>query len=135
MEVHVWGKAVSYIGTTLGSTNTGTASPTCPGTGAGNPTTGAAAGDRVFKVVAHKTGKMTVATSDTNYDSFLYVTNACTPGANGALTYLACMNGVNGTGGETMQFPVTAGMTYNVLVDGAGISQQQGAFRVTFSIP
>jgi cysteine-rich repeat protein len=135
MEVHVWSKAVSYVGTTLGSTNTGTASPTCSGTGAGNPTTGAAAGDRVFKVVAHKTGKMTVATSDTNYDSFLYVTTACTPGPSGALTYLACMNSVNGAGDETMQFPVTAGTTYNVLVDGAGISQQQGAFRVTFSIP
>jgi cysteine-rich repeat protein len=135
MEVHVWSKPVSFVGTTLGSTNTGSASPTCSGTNGANPTTGAAAGDRVFRVVAHKTGKMTVATTDTSYDSFLYVTTSCTPGANGELTYLACMNGANGTGGETLQFPVTAGSTYSVLVDGAGISQQQGAFRVTFSIP
>lgn len=135
MAVHVWSKPVSYVGTTLNSTNTGSAKPTCSGTSGGNPTTGAAASDRVFNVVAHKTGKMTVTTSDTTYDSFLYVTTACTPGPSGELTYLACVNGVNGTGGETLQFPVTAGTAYNVLVDGAGISQQQGAFRVTFSIP
>ena len=135
LDVHVWSKPVTYVGTTLGSTNTGSAKPTCSGTSGGNPTTGAAAADRVFHVTAHKTGSMSVATTDTNYDSFLYVTNACIPAANGDLAYLACMNGANGTGGETMQFPVTAGTAYSVIVDGAGISQQQGAFRVTFSIP
>lgn len=135
LEVHVWTKAVSYVGTTVGSTNTGSAKPTCPGTGTGNPTTGAAASDRVFKVVAHKTGKMKVTTTDTNYDSFLYVTTACTPGPSGELAYLACMNAVNGVGGETLEFPVTAGQSYSVVVDGAGISQQVGAFRVTFAIP
>jgi cysteine-rich repeat protein len=134
LDVHVWSKPVSYVGTTQGSTNTGSAKPTCPGTGAGNPTTGAAASDRVFRVFAHKTGQMTVTTSDTSYDSFLYVTTACTPGANGELGYLACKNEVNGVGGETLQFPVTAGKSYSVIVDGAGISQQQGAFRVTFAV-
>ncbi len=135
LDVHVWSKPVSYVGTTQGSTNTGSASPTCPGTGSGNPTTGAAASDRVFRVVAHKTGQMNVTTSDAGYDSFLYVTTSCVPGANGAIGYLACMNANNGVGGETLQFPVTAGKAYSVFVDGAGISQQQGAFRVTFSIP
>jgi len=135
LEVHVWSKSVSYVGTTIGSANTGSAKPTCPGTGTGNPTTGAAAPDRVFRVVPHKTGTMTVTTSDTNYDSFLYVTTSCMPGPNGELGYLACMNAVNGVGGEVLSFPVTAGQSYSVLVDGAGISQQQGAFRVTFAIP
>jgi cysteine-rich repeat protein len=135
LDVHVWTKPVSYVGTTIGSPNTGSAQPTCSGGGVGNPTTGAAASDRVFRVVAHKTGKMNVVTTDTNYDSFLYVTTVCTPAANGELAYLACMNGANGTGGETLQFPVTAGKAYSVVVDGAGISQQNGAFRVTFSIP
>ena len=134
MNAHVWSTSVSYVGTTLGSTNR-SVTPTCPGTGTGNPTTGAAASDRVFHVVAHKTGKMIVTTSDTNYDMFLYVTTACTPGTNGELTYLACMNAVNGVGGETLTFPVTAGQAYSVVVDGAGISQQQGVFRVTFAIP
>ncbi len=135
LDVHVWSKPVSYVGTTQGSTNTGSAKPTCPGTGSGNPTTGAAASDRVFRVVAHKTGQMNVVTSDVGYDSFLYVTSSCVPGPGGALGYLACINANSGVGGETLQFPVTAGKAYSVVVDGAGISQQQGAFRVTFSIP
>ena len=134
LDTHVWSKSVSYVGSTPGSTNR-SVTPTCPGTGTGNPTTGAAAADRVFHVTPHKTGTMTVTTSDTNYDSFLYVTTACTPGPNGEVTYLACMNAVNGVGGETLSFPVTAGQAYSVIVDGAGISQQQGAFRVTFAIP
>lgn len=135
LDVHVWSKPVSYVSTTQGSTNTGSANPTCPGTDGANPTTGAAASDRVFRVVAHKTGQMNVTTSDTGYDSFLYVTRSCVPGANGDLSYLACINANNGVGGETLRFPVTAGKAYSVLVDGAGISQQQGVFRVTFSIP
>jgi hypothetical protein len=130
----VWSKAVVYEGTTVGSTNTGSAKPTCDSTMGGNPTTGAAAPDRVFQVTAHRTGKLTVTTSDTNYDSFIYVTDNCMPGANGELSYLACANNTNGVGGETLSIPVTAGKSYSVLVDGAGISQQQGAFRVTFSI-
>ena len=135
LDVNVWSKPVSFVGTTQGSTNTGSAKPTCPGTGGGNPTTGAAASDRLFRVVAHKTGQMNVVTSDTGYDSFLYVTSSCVPGPNGELGYLACINANNGVGGEALKFPVTAGKAYSVVVDGAGISQQQGAFRVTFSIP
>lgn len=134
LATHVWAKSVTYIGTTLGSTNTGSAKPTCISSMGGNPTTGAAGPDRVFKVIAHKTGKLTVTTSDTNYDSFVYVTDNCAPTADGSLSYLACSNNTNGVGGETLSIPVTAGKSYSVLVDGAGISQQQGAFRVTFSI-
>ncbi|MBX3189791.1 MAG: hypothetical protein KF819_22390 [Labilithrix sp.] len=133
LDVHVWSKPVMLVSTTLGSSNTGQASPTCTGQ-VGNSTTGAAAQDRVFKVTAHKTGTMKVVTSDTNYDSFLYVTDNCSPGPQGQLSYLACVNGANGTGGETLLFPVTAGKSYSVLVDGAGISNQNGAFRVTFSM-
>ena len=134
LDTHVWTKAVTYIGTTIGSTNTGSAKPTCISTMGGNPTTGAAGPDRVFKVTAHKTGLLTVVTADTNYDSFIYATDNCAPLADGSLTYLACANNTNGVGGETLSIPVTIGKTYSVLVDGAGISQQQGAFRVTFSI-
>lgn len=134
LETHVWSKPVTYIGTTVGSTNTGSAKPTCTSTMGGNPTTGAAGPDRVFKITAHKTGKLTVTTTDTNYDCFVYVTDTCTPASDGSLGYLACANNVNGVGGETLSVPVTAGKSYSVLVDGAGISQQQGAFRVTFAI-
>jgi cysteine-rich repeat protein len=133
LDVHVWSQPVTLVSTTIGAPQTGQAVPTCTGQ-VGNSTTGAAAGDRVFRVTAHKTGTMKVVTSDTNYDSFLYVTESCTPGAQGELNQFACVNGANGTGGETLTFPVTAGKAYSVLVDGAGISNQVGTFRVTFSM-
>ena len=133
LEVHVWGGA--HKPTTTGSTpNSGnrSASPSCTNQ-TGNATSGTAAADRVFKVVAHKTGTLKVSTSDTNYDSFLYVSNAC---AVQNIAYLACKNGVNGTGGETISVPVDAGKMYYVFVDGAGIGTGiEGNFRVTFEIP
>ncbi len=135
MDVHVWSKAVTWTSTTAGSTNTGSTSPNCTesaGAPTGTfPTTGAAASDRVLKVTAHKTGTMTVATSDVDYNSFLYVGDTC-KGTD--QPWLKCINLNNGVGGETMTFPVTAGKTYAVFVDGAGISGQQGVFRVTLSI-
>jgi cysteine-rich repeat protein len=134
LEVHVWGGGhkPTLVGSTPGSGNR-SASPTCTNQ-PGNSTTGAAAGDRVFKVVAHKTGTLNVVLSDTNYDAFLYAGTACE--VSGSESYLACRNGVNGPGAETLTMPVTSGTTYHVFVDGAGIStDKEGAFRVTFSIP
>lgn len=134
LEVHVWGGAhkPTLVGSTPGSGNR-SATPTCTNQ-PGNSTTGAAAGDRVFKVIAHKTGTLNVAVTDNNYDTFLYAGTACD--VSGNETYLACRNGVNGAGPETLTMPVTAGTTYYVFVDGAGIStDKEGAFRVTFSIP
>lgn len=133
LDVHVWSKPVTLVSTTLGAPQTGQALPTCS-TPPGNSTTGAAAGDRIFRVSAHKTGTMKVVTSDTNYDSLLYVTENCTPGPQGQLNQFACANASNTTSGETLTFPVTAGKTYSVVVDGAGISNQNGNFRVTFSM-
>ena len=134
LDAHVWTKPVSYVGTTNGLMAILSAKPTCISSMGGNPTTGAAGPERVFKVTAHKTGVLTVTTSDTNYDSFIYVTESCAPATDGSLGYLACANNTNGVGGETLSVPVTSGKSYSVVVDGAGISQQQGAFRVTFSI-
>jgi len=131
LDAHVWSKPVTWSSTTVGSPNTGTAAPTCGSATGDNPTTGAAASDRVIKVTAHKTGTMTVATTDVDFNSFLYVSDACKVGDN---TWLKCANKVNGVGGETMSFPVTAGKVYTVFVDGAGISGHQGVFRVTLSI-
>jgi len=131
MTVHVWGPPVTWSSTTASSTNTGSVTPTC-GTADGNiPTSGSAASDRVLAVTAHRTGTMTVATTDTDYNSFLYVAESCTTGAN---AYLQCANKKDGVGGETMTFPVTDGKSYTVFVDGAGISGHQGVFRVTLSI-
>ncbi|MBS2012066.1 MAG: hypothetical protein JST00_04220 [Deltaproteobacteria bacterium] len=135
LDVHVWGKPVTWTSTTVGSTNTGSTAPNCTESadaGVGTfPTTGSAASDRVLKVTAHRTGTMTVVTSDTDYNSFIYASETCV-GTNNP--WIRCSNKNNGVGGETMTFPVTAGKVYAVFIDGAGISGQQGAFRVTLSI-
>lgn len=135
MEVHVWGGAhkPTITGSTPGSGNRGV-TPNCTNQPA-NPTSGAAAADRVFKVVAHKTGTLNVKVTDNNYDTFLYVVadGKCT---GSSVEYLACRNGVNGAGAETISVPVNAGSQYHVFVDGAGIgTDKEGNFRVTFEIP
>jgi cysteine-rich repeat protein len=140
LDVHVWGGAhkPTLLSTTIGSGNRST-TPNCTATP--NPTTGAAASDRVFKVTAHKTGSLSVVTTDgvalrsgepVNYNVFLYASDACAPSAN---TFITCVNVNGGVGGENMTFPVDSGKTYYVFVDGAGISENVGNFRVTFSIP
>ena len=130
LDTHVWSKPVTYVGTTVGSTQTGSLSPNCKSDGM-NPTSGAAGPDRVFKVTAHKTGNMTVTTTDTDYDCLLYVTESCT---STPITNLSCAHNTVGVGGETMTFPVTSGKSYSVFVDGAGITKYQGVFRLTISI-
>jgi cysteine-rich repeat protein len=130
LEVHVWSSPVVYDGTTTGSPNTAS-SPTCPSAEGNTPTTGAAAGDRVFKVTVHKTGTLKVTTSNTSYNNYLYASDGCKAGEN---AYLACANKVDGVGGESISLPVQAGKTYTVFVDGAGISGNTGTFRVTFSM-
>lgn len=136
LDVHVWGPAVTWSSTTVGAPNTGSTSPNCTASADGGepgtiPTTGAAASDRVLKVTAHKTGTMTVATSDVDYNSFLFVSDQCKGTDN---PWLKCTNKVDGVGGETMVFPVQSGKVYTVFVDGAGISGQNGKFTVTLSI-
>lgn len=132
LEVHVWGGThkPTTTGATTNSGNRGT-TPNCTNTT--YPTTGLALPDRVFKVVAHKTGTLKVTTSDTNYDSFLYVSTSC---AGQSIPFIACKNDVQGNGGESLTVPVDAGKTYYVFVDGYGIDPKNtGNFRVTFEIP
>lgn len=132
LDTHVWGKPVSYVGTTTNAPNPGGLKKVCKNSPDDTPTSAALGGERIFKVTAHKTGKMSVTTTDTDYDSVIYVTTTCTTDD---IDYLVCANDIDGNGGETMSFPVTAGSVYSVFVDGAGISDPNGVFRVTFSIP
>jgi cysteine-rich repeat protein len=136
IEVHVWGGAhkPTLAATTVGGgTHESSGANVCGSAfNNPNPTSGAAATDRVFKVIAHKTGTMNVVTTDTNYNNYLSVAETCTDGDN---KLLACTNQNAGVGGETLTFPVDSGKTYYVFVDGAGISENKGNFRVTFSIP
>jgi cysteine-rich repeat protein len=137
LEVHVWGGAhkPTITGSTNGAPKRGV-TPTCTNQPA-NSTSGAAGGDRIFRVVAHKTGTLNVKVTDNNYDTFLFVVadGKCSTTASN-FEYLACRNGANGVAPETISLPVNAGSQYHVFVDGAGIgADNEGNFRVTFEIP
>jgi cysteine-rich repeat protein len=133
LEVHVWGGAhkPTLESTTIGSGNR-SVKPTC--STSANPTTGAAALDRVFKIVAHKSGTLNVTTADVGYGMFLYASEACSPSEN---TYITCANDNPENGSEELSFPVDAGKTYHVFVDGHGKppTKIEGGFRISFQIP
>lgn len=135
LDVHVWGgaHAPTLRSTTVGSGNRSSNSCTAPGS---TPTSGPGP-DRVFKVTAHASGTMTVAVTDAAYNAFLYVADACPTGGKVAWTH--CANATDGPGGESLSFPVAAGETRYVFVDGAqrsgaGSAELSGPFRVTFSV-
>ena len=91
----------------------------------------------MFRVVAHKTGTLTIGVDDTDYNAFLYASKTC---PTDDVEWALCANEVDGAGAEALSFPVTSGETYYVFVDGAlpsdlDTSVLEGAFRVTFSIP
>lgn len=136
LEVHVWGGSHHpSLSSTTASAGNHSLKTTCnapPNT----PSSGAAGPDRVFKIVAHATGNLTVATTDANYNVFLYVSETC---PTDKVVAIECSNKVDGPGDETMTVSVTAGKTYYAFVDGSlpsnlDTSATQGAFRVTFSI-
>lgn len=138
LDVHVWGgdHAPTLAATTVGAGNRKTKTSCGASTGS-TPTSGASSEDRVFKVVAHKTGTMTVAVTDTTYNAFLYVSETC---PSDDVEWIACANKVDGVGNETVSLPVDEGKTYYVFVDGAlpsnlDSTKLRGNFRVTFSIP
>lgn len=127
VAVHVWDKAVAVATTTVGAIDDYSASPDCMGvSGFGSP-------DRVFAVTAHKAGMMRVATSAASFPHMIYRADTCAP-AGRTFTHAACSNVAN-NGAETLQFAVTQGTTYYVVVDGGLAGQQQGTLTVTFSIP
>ncbi len=130
LAVHVWGgdHKPTLIGSTVGSGNHG-AQAAC------DSTYGAAASDRVFRVVAHKNGQLKVVTTETTFNGFLYAAAAC----ENTVNWVTCANKDTQTSGETLTTPVQAGQELYVFVDGAGSAgagelPNEGTFRVTFSI-
>ena len=131
LTVHLWGGAQqpSLVTMTTGS-GLRSASPACT---TGTSTSGASAPDRIFKVVPHKAGTLTVTTTDANYDSFIYVATSCSGSAN---VWLACANNNGAAAGESLALSVDAGKAYYVFIDGAGSGAgANGTARVTFSLP
>ena len=60
MPIHVGASTVEFLTTTVGAPNTTSVKRPCDG----STTTGSAAADRIFAVVAQKTGAMTVTTTE-----------------------------------------------------------------------
>jgi cysteine-rich repeat protein len=127
---HVWpGSTLTIAGdTTAANLSYATATGVLCGTSSG---IGGTAPDRVYALVAHKTGMMKVDI-DANYNAIVYVRGA--PCATGA--QLACAAAVGASTvpqTETVSFGVTDGQTYYVVVDGAG-STDSVKYRGTFTL-
>lgn len=125
--VHVWGPPVTWPGDTTNMGNDFKNTTACGGS------TGVSGPDRVYAVTAHKTGTMSVATSNVTWDNMIYMSAACptagTPPRK--VTDTACGD-TRGTGGESMSFPVTSGQTYYVFVD--GYLAYKGPYTMTIDI-
>ena len=119
LNVDVWGGSHKP---TLASATTGggnhTTKTECIASGS-TTTRGSATNDRAFRVTAHKSGTMKVVVTDTNYDAYLYVADACTDD----VTQKACVNAKAGPADETLSFAVVDGKTGSA-----------GTFKVSFSI-
>ncbi len=127
MAVHVWNAPVVYTGSTTNPfVNDYTTTPSCGGA------TGSTTPDRVFAVTAHRSGTLRVTSSAASFDHMLYRSETCVPTGN-SLVNQTCANAVSGNGGETLELQVTAGSTYHVVIDGAGVAQS-GSFTLTWTI-
>ncbi|HEY8074157.1 MAG TPA: hypothetical protein VIF62_08610, partial [Labilithrix sp.] len=139
-EVNLWGTDVVYDGSTAALVGQGNCSidKACPGTSGNQATNGAAEPERIFHVTAHKTGTLSVQTTNVDFDNFLYAADHCTLDPPSPIDpYLKCANGAAGIGPETLIMAVDAGKSYTIVVDGSGIvldAPDRGNFRVTFSL-
>lgn len=134
LDIHVWSEPVVYATTTVGSTNTAAAAPSCPSATGHSAVSGSTSSDRVFHVTAHRTGTMTVTTNQADFDHWIYASKSCVPinPGNEYNTYVACANQAASNESETVSFPVEAGKGYTVFVD--GVLASQGAFGISFKI-
>jgi len=127
---HVWpGSTLTIAGdTTAANLSYSSASGTCGSIPGG---IGLSAPDRVYALVAHKTGMMNVDVA-ANYNTVIYVRAA--PCATGA--QIACSAAVAGSTipqTETVSFSAVDGQTYYLVVDGAG-STDSAKYRGTYTV-
>lgn len=128
VAAHVWpSKPLTWSGSTTTSSNLNSApnstTPMCT-------TFGSTAPERVYSLVAHKTGTLKIEATGM-YNIGIYAKKA--PCASGP--FLACGNNLGLTPipqVETISFPVTDGTTYYLFVDGAGAVST--AWSGTFTI-
>jgi cysteine-rich repeat protein len=134
-EVHVWAKPVEIPDhQTIGYGNTERWGATECEMGTDRATTGVTSPNRIYAVVAHKTGSLTVTTRNADFDHMLYARRECKAGnpAVGEASNIVCANKVKGNGGESIVVPVTDGDRVYVIVD--GIVATKGKYVVSFGI-
>ena len=124
VTAHVWpSKTLTWSGSTTDANVTYTEAGPCAGFGASAP-------DRVYALVAHKTGTMTVEI-DAAYNVGFYVRKGpCDTGMQ-----LACANSIGASPvpqTEKTTFPVVDGTTYYLVVDGA--LNAKGTFTIKASV-
>jgi len=126
---HVWPGTTTTINGDTTAANLSYSAATGPGcTTAG---TGNTAPDRVYALVAHKTGTMKIDV-EANYNAVVYARTApCATGVQ--LACAAAMSSTTIPQTESITFPVTDGVTYYVVVDGAG-SSDTVKYRGTFAL-
>ena len=127
---HVWPGGTTTINgdTTAANLSYASATGVLCGTSSG---IGGTAPDRVYALVAHKTGTMKIDV-DANYNAVIYARSG--PCATG--TQLACSAAVGASTvpqTESMTFPTIADQTYYIVVDGAGTSDSV-KYRGTFTL-
>jgi cysteine-rich repeat protein len=88
---------------------------------------GAGARDAVYAIQPTVTGRLT-ATLTPHFNAALYARSSCADGS----AQQGCVNAADGQGIETLSFPVTAGTTYYLFVDGvtAGGGLSAGPFTL-----
>lgn len=126
--VHVWDNATSATGTFASYANN-QESTGCPLIGGVPP--GQTQPEHLYAVTAHKSGMLTVAatTTDATFDFALYARSNCS----NAASELKCSDIGDQGEGETINFPVTDGQTYTVIIDGVN-SGTQVPYTLTFAI-
>jgi len=130
VTAHVWpGTPLTYSGdTTAANLSYASATGVACGSVSG---IGGTAPDRVYALVAHKTGTMTVEVT-ANYNTVIYVRSS--PCATGAQVGCAAAFGASTIPQtETVTLSVADGQTYYLVVDGAG-SSDTAKYRGTFTV-
>lgn len=131
MPITVWGTEANGVSArSQTTTGYGTAMARLAGacTSGGSTSTGANAPNRVYAITTKKAGTLVVTTSNSNFDHQLYARSTCAD----QNSEIICASNVSGTGGETLQFTVSADTTYYVIVD--GLVTGSGNYDINFKI-
>lgn len=121
LAVHLWGAAVELTGNTTDYGNLAKAKASCGGA------SGVTSNDRVYVVVPHKTGPVTVTVTGATFNSMLFARSICGDLA----SEVGCANDKATSGDERLVVNGTVDTPIYVFVDGAGTAVQ-GTYTIRF---